>query len=158
MASIRQEVWIDAPPERVFELLNSAEEIGTWWDEQTKKETPEGIVLEHSPGPEHGIVRFLILESEPHSLVRWRCTSSHPENVPASEWTGTEISFYIGDRSSSPVAMDKWASQIPVQTVLRLEHSGWDDDAKYLPVCSYAWADVLTNLSRKAVEVAGQHG
>ena len=155
MASIRHEVWIDAPPERVFELLSSAEGISTWWDQQTRKETTEGVVLEHSPGPEHGVVRFLVLESEAPGLVRWRCISSHPDNVPASEWTDTEIAFYLGDRSSSQVAMDKWAIQIPIQTVLRLEHSGWDENAKYLPFCNYAWAEVLTKLSRKAVENDG---
>ena len=152
MASIRHEVWIDAPPKRVFELLSSAEGISSWWDKQTKKETPEGIVFEHSPGPEHGIVRFLVLQSEAHSVVRWRCISIHPENVPASEWTDTEISFYLGERSSSPAAMEKWAAQIPIQTVLRLEHSGWNENAKYLPFCNYAWAEVLTKLSRKAME------
>lgn len=152
MASIRHEVWIDAPPERVFELLSSAEGIGTWWDEQTERETPEGVVFEHSPGPEHGTVRFLVLETEACKLVRWKCISTHPENVPASDWTGTEISFYLGERSSSPAAREKWAAQIPVQTVLRLEHTGWREDARFLPFCSYAWADVLTKLAKKAAE------
>ncbi|MDH3376857.1 MAG: SRPBCC domain-containing protein [Gammaproteobacteria bacterium] len=152
MASIRHEVWIDAPPSRVFELLSSAEGISTWWDQQTKVDTPEGVVLEHNPGPEHGTVQFLVLESEKDRLVRWRCISSHPENVPASEWTGTEISFHMGERSSSEPASEKWSAQIPVQTVLRLDHSGWPDNSKYLPFCNFAWADVLTKLSKKAME------
>ena len=151
MAYIKHEVWIDAPPQRVFELLSSAEAIGTWWDKQTQRDTAEGVVLEHSPGPEHGTVGFLVLESAP-DLVKWRCVSKHPPNVPASEWTNTEISFHIGDRSSSPAAGEKWASRFPVQTVLRLEHTGWKDDARYLPFCNFAWAAVLTNLSRKATE------
>ena len=99
MASIRHEIWLDAPTERVFELLSSAEGISTWWDRQTEKETPEGVVFEHNPGPEHGVVRFLVLESEPHKVVRWRCISTHPENTPAFEWTGTEIAFHLGYRS-----------------------------------------------------------
>ena len=155
MASIRQEVWIDAPVERVFGLLSSPEQISTWWDEQTAVDTPKGLVLEHSPGPEHGVVRFLVLETRPHELVRWRCISTHPESVPASEWTGTEIAFCLGDRSSSQVATEKWALPIAVQTVLRLEHTGWKEEAKYLPFCNFAWAAVMTSLSQKAVEKDG---
>lgn len=151
MASIVHEAWIDAPPERVYELLSSAEAISTWWDKQTSKDTPDGVVLEHSPGPEHGVVQFLVLESSPH-LIRWKCISSHPENVPASEWTGTEIAFYIGDRSTSAAAIEKWAAKLPVQTVLRLKHSGWREEARYLPFCNFAWAGVLMNLAKKAVE------
>lgn len=155
MTSIKHEVWIDAPPERVFELLSSAEAIGTWWDEQTERDTPEGVVLEHSPGPEHGTVRFLVLATEAPNLVRWKCISKHSENVPASEWTDTIISFSVGDRSSSRAATEKWAAEIPIQTVLKLEHTGWREDARYLPFCNYAWANVLTNLAGKAVEKAG---
>lgn len=151
MSSIKLEIWIDASPHRVYELLSSAEAIGTWWDKQTSRDTPEGIVLEHSPGPEHGTVSFLVLKSEPAQLVKWRCISTHPENVPASEWTGTEITFNIGGRDSSGVAADKWASGIPVQTVIQFEHSGWPTESKYFAFCSYAWANVLGMLVSKAV-------
>ncbi|MDX1461397.1 MAG: hypothetical protein R3348_10115 [Xanthomonadales bacterium] len=157
MASITHEVWIDAPRERVFHLLSSAKAIGTWWDEQTRKVTSEGIVLEHSPGPEHGTVRFLVLETEAPRLVRWRCVSTHPDNVPASEWTNTEIAFYIRKRSDSAEATEKWAEEIPARTVLRLEHTGWKEKARYLPFCSYAWAMVLSNLCNKAMEDDGCH-
>lgn len=157
MASIEHEVWIDAPPERVYELLSSAASISTWWDEQTERETPDGVIFEHSPGPEHGVVQFLVLESTPH-LIRWRCISSHPDNVPASEWTGTEIAFHIGDRASSEVASEKWAANLPAQTVLRLNHSGWREGARYLAFCSFAWAAVLMNLSKKAEDVGSGPG
>ncbi len=154
MSSIKHEVWIDAPQKQVYELLSSAEAIGTWWDEQTRKETLEGVVLEHSPGPEHGVVKFLVLANEPNSLVKWRCISEHPDNIPASEWTGTEIVFEIGSRDSSEVATDKWASEIPVQTVIKFEHSGWPSSSKYFAFCCKAWADVLSNLTQKAVKNA----
>lgn len=152
MASIRHELWLDVPPQRVFELLSSAEGISTWWDKQTAQETPDGVVLEHFPGPAHGVVRFLVLQSEPHKVVRWRCISTHPANTPASEWTGTEIAFYLGDRGSSPAVMGKWTDEIPIQTVLKFEHSGWNENAKYLPFCNNAWGGVLASLSKKATE------
>lgn len=150
MVSIKHKVWFDAQPERVHELLSSAEGISKWWGKQTERQTPEGVVLEHSPGPEHGTVRFLILETIENSLVRWRCISEHSQNTPASDWTNTEMSFRLGRREISEVATEKWASAIPVKTVLRFEHSGWKDGARHLPFCSYAWAEVLSNLSTAA--------
>lgn len=152
MKSIEFEVWIDAPARRVFELLSSAEAISTWWDQQTPKETDDGLVLEHCPGPEHGTVRFLVLECSPHHLVHWRCISTHPPNVPGSEWTGTEMLFQIGARDSSIVATESWSRNIPVQTVVRFVHSGWPSKSKYFAFCSYAWSDVLRSLSKKATE------
>lgn len=155
MASIKHEVWIDAPPERVFELLRSAEGISIWWSKQTEKQTPEGVVFEHSPGPEHGTVRFLVLESVENSLIRWRCISEHPENTPAADWTDTEITFQVGQREISEVATERWANNIPIKTVLRFEHTGWKDGAKHLPFCSYAWAEVLSSLSKAAAGSGG---
>lgn len=155
MESIKHELWIDAEPERVYELLSSAEGISKWWDKQTEKHTPEGIVFEHCPGPDHGTVQFLILESRANSLVRWRCISEHPQNTPASEWTNTEMSFRLGRREISEVATERWASAIPVKTVLQFKHSGWKDGAKHLPFCSFAWAEVLSNLSKVAAESGG---
>ena len=64
MQSINLAAWVDAPPQRVWELLSSAESIGAWRDAQTRKETPQGVVLEHTAGPEHGTVRFLVLANE----------------------------------------------------------------------------------------------
>ncbi|TDR20467.1 hypothetical protein [Marinicella litoralis] len=150
MGKIEHEVWIDAAPERIYELLRSAEGISTWWDQQTKVDTSEGVVFEHSPGPEHGVVQFLVLESQP-ALIRWKCISKHPPDVPASEWTGTEIQFHIGSRSTSVPATQKWAAEFPIQTVLKLKHLGWQEGAKFLPFCNFAWAAVLTNLTKRAV-------
>ena len=154
MSTIKHEVWIDAPQKVVYELLSSAEAISTWWDKQTRKQTPEGIVLEHSPGPEHGVVKFLVLVNEPFSLVKWRCISEHPANTPASEWKDTEMVFEIGGRESSDVAADSWASEAPAQTVIKFQHTGWPNPSKYLAFCNKAWADVLNSLKEKAVENA----
>lgn len=155
MESIKHELWIDAQPERVYELLSSAEGISKWWDKQTERQTPAGTVFEHSPGQEHGTVKFLVLEAVENSLVRWRCISEHPQNTPAFDWTNTEMSFRLGRKETSEVATEEWAKAIPVKTVLRFEHSGWKDGAKHLPFCSYAWAEVLSNLSKTAAESGG---
>lgn len=152
MAAIRHELWIDAPPERVYALLGSAEGVSCWWDHQAERETAEGTVWEHTPGPAHGTVRMLVVARQPNALLQWKCISTHDARTPASEWTGTTIRFSLGSRQSSAAAGADWARQIPVQTVLSFAHEGWPEDAKFLAFCTTAWAGVLQKLADCAVK------
>ena len=93
---------------------------------------------------------MLILERERNNLFKWQCISSHSEDVPASAWTGTTMTFALGDRSSSPIAQEKWAKKFPLKTVLTFAHDGWDDSSRFLPFCNSSWASVLQQLSDKA--------
>ena len=58
MATIRHHVLLDAPVAIVYHALSTAEGISTWWDRQTPTQTDRGLVLEHNPGPEHGVVQL----------------------------------------------------------------------------------------------------
>jgi len=151
VATLEHEVWIDAPRHAVYRWLASAEAIGAWWDPQTEVQTAEGLVWEHSPGPAHGTVRMLVTERTPDTRLRWKCISHHAPDTPASSWTGTVITFELGDRASSAAASASWATALPVQSVLHFRHEGWPDDSPYLGFCNTAWAEVLQQLARKAV-------
>jgi len=82
MATIYHQVRINAPISIVYEAISQPERIGTWWDKQTVTQTGRGTVLEHNPGPEHGIVRLRVVELVPNRRVEWECISSHPESSP----------------------------------------------------------------------------
>lgn len=150
MSTIRHEIWIDAPIEVVYGLLATPEGMSSWWDKQTVVETPEGEVWEHTPGPEHGVTRMLIVAREKNRLFQWKCISTHKSDVPASAWTDTVMSFELGDRTSSEVAGQAWAKKFPMQTVLKFSHEGWDEHSPYLPFCNTSWAAVLQQLTDKA--------
>jgi uncharacterized protein YndB with AHSA1/START domain len=152
MAEIRHELWIDAPVEKVYQLLATPDGMSSWWDKQTEVQTKEGLVWEHSPGPEHGTVRMQVLERVPDKLFKWKCISRHAANVPASAWFGTTMRFMLGDRASSAVASEKWAREVPLRTVLSFVHEGWDDGSRYFAFCNTAWAEVLQRLAAKAAE------
>ena len=91
MATIRHQVVIDAPVAKVYEAIATAEKIGTWWDKQTPTQTDRGLVLEHNPGPEHGVVKLRVVEQVPNKRIEWECISTHPNSSPASAWTGTPL-------------------------------------------------------------------
>src|SRR5213596_2882729 len=101
MATIHHELSINAPVAKVYEALSLADKIGTWWDKQTPTQTDRGLVLEHNPGPEHGVVKLRVVELVPNKRVEWECISIHPQSSPASAWTGRHFTFELAERGGS---------------------------------------------------------
>src|SRR5437773_7747424 len=108
MATIHQELSINAPVAKVYEALSLADQIGTWWDKQTPRQTDRGLVLEHNPGPEHGVVKLRVVGLVPNKGVEWECISTHPGSSPASAWTGTHFIFEIAQAGNPdrPTTLD----------------------------------------------------
>ena len=136
---IHHELSINAPTSKVYEAIASAERIGTWWDKHTSVQTERGLVLEHNPGPEHGPVRFLVLESIPNRRVEWECISVHPASSPASAWTGTHFTFELEPRDQARA------------TKLDFHQLGYDERSPFYQTNQAAWGEVLKSLKR-AVE------
>lgn len=148
MTTLKHQVWIDTPIETVYQALENAEGLSSWWAPHSTLDTPEGTVLTHSPGPLHGDVHLLITKLVPNSEVVWKVTSSHPAESPASSWTGTQISFSLSRRPT----LGAWAGfgEDPKEfTVLEFEHSGWADDSPFLGFCNFAWGETLLMLHAK---------
>ena len=103
MATLYHQVWINAPAARVYEALSTAEGISNWWDKQTATATDRGLVFEHNPGPEHGVVQLHVLQMVPNKRIEWECISTHPKSSPASAWTGTHFSFDITPRENMAI-------------------------------------------------------
>ncbi len=140
MATIHHQVSIAAPVANVYKALATAGGIGTWWDKQTPTETDRGLVLEHNPGPEHGVVRLRVVELVPDKRVEWECISTHPESSPASAWTGTHFIFELAERGGA--------------TTLDFRQDGYDDRSVFLGSNNFAWGQVLQNL-KQVVESQG---
>jgi Uncharacterized conserved protein len=140
MTTIHHQLLIDAPVSRVYDVIATAEGISTWWDKQTAKKTERGLVLEHSPGREHGIVQFLVVELIPNTRVEWECISTHPASSPASAWTGTHFIFDLTERGDGPTALD-------------FRQTNYDEGSAFFENNKNAWWQVLQNLKR-VVEAA----
>ncbi len=147
MATIYHQVGIMAPVGTVYEALSDPGRIGTWWDAQTPVQTDRGLVMEHSPGPSHGVVRLLVVERALNSRVEWECISTHPESSPASAWTGTRFVFELTDKGAdsfwSMLAGDQGAV-----TILDFRQIGYDERSRVFGVNNFAWGQVLANLKR----------
>ena len=146
MATIHHKLSINAPAGKVYQAISTADGIGTWWDKQTAKHTDRGLVLEHNPGPEHGVVKLRVVELVPNKRVEWECISSHPKTSPASAWTGTHCIFEIAkhDNAAPP-------SSSPDQvraTTLDFCQDGYDERSEFFESNKVAWGEVLQNLKQ----------
>lgn len=135
MATIRHQVVIDAPAAKVYEAIATAEKIGTWWDKQTPTQTDRGLVLEHNPGPEHGVVKLRVVKQVPNKRIEWECISTHPKSSPASAWTGTHFIFEIVSVDSKHTKVD-------------FSQTDYDERSEFFSFNNSAWAEVLQNLKQ----------
>src|SRR5262245_37005296 len=143
MATLHHEVWMNAPTSKVYQAISTADGIGMWWDKQTVARTGRDIVLEHDPGPEHGVVRMKVVDLAQDERVEWECISTHPRTSPASAWTGTHVIFEISRRPVPP-----WGTERADMAILNFRHSGWDENSEYFGFCNFAWGQVLQALKR----------
>ena len=148
MATIYHQLWINAPVAKVYELISSAEGISRWWDKQTATRTDDGLIFEHNPGPEHGVVKLKVLEMVPNKRVEWECISIHNKTTPAFAWTGTHLTFEVTEREKFAPANVSWAAAVPALAILDFRHSGWAEFSEYFGFCNYAWATVLQQLAQ----------
>lgn len=143
---IHHQLGISAPVAKVYAAIAGAEAIGTWWDKQRPVQTPKGLILEHDPGPEHGVVRLRVVQLVPNKRVEWECISSHPKTSPASAWTGTRFVFDMAERDS-PAARFGGDDSRHV-TTLDFVQEGYDERNEFAGFNNFAWAQVLQNLKQ----------
>ena len=134
MATIHHQLVIDASVARVYAAIATADAISTWWDKQTARQTDRGLVLEHDPGPEHGIVQLLVVDQVEDARIEWECISTHPPSSPASAWTGTHFVFELTPQDG--------------RTALDFRQIGYDEGSRFFAPNRDAWREVLGNLKR----------
>ena len=147
MATIYHRLSINAPAAKVYKAISTADGIGTWWDKQTARQTERGMVLEHNPGPEHGVVKLRVVELVPNKRVEWECISTHPKSSPASAWTGTHFIFEIAEGGAASGSEGNQQRT----TTLDFRQVGYDEQSEFFGSNNFAWAQVMQNL-RKVVE------
>jgi uncharacterized protein YndB with AHSA1/START domain len=145
MATLYHQVWINAPIARLYAAIATVEGVESWWGKQTAVQTEDGLVLEHNPGPMHGVVSLKVLKTVPDKRVEWTCISRHPAASPASAWTGTHLRFDIAERDNVAALSGFGRDGEPV-AVLDFRHSGWDEGSPFLGFCNFAWGQVLNGL------------
>ena len=93
MKSIRHELLIGAPAEKIYSAITTEEGLSAWWTPETKAKPGLNSVARFGFGPEY-FKEMKITDLKSPRLVKWICITG------AGEWIGTNISFELqpGDR------------------------------------------------------------
>jgi uncharacterized protein YndB with AHSA1/START domain len=128
MPDILHRLTIDAPPERVDELIATADGVERWW---TGRPAPrDGARLEVFFRDGDPAAAFEVAEEAPGRIV-WRVVAG-----PA-DWIGTTVIFALAGREDGG-------------TTLHFTHAGWAQGTGFMAGCSTNWCAYLASLKAGA--------
>jgi uncharacterized protein YndB with AHSA1/START domain len=147
MPDIRQNLFIAAPINTVFNAITTQEGLSGWWTPKVTASPMQGSVAYFGFGPSY-IKEMLIEELAPLETLRWRCVAG------TEEWVGTVLTFQLtgGSRTalmqSHPEARGQieQAGDFDTGTVLNFAHADWRDATAMFAECSYTWGRFLRSL------------
>jgi uncharacterized protein YndB with AHSA1/START domain len=132
MANINHQITIQAPAQKIYELIATKDGIRKWLTEDDGwnikgKETIGSTLLFYFGEHHHEMkVSKLIPDKE----VSWDCTVGHPE------WIGTSVSFAIENNGD--------------ENILRFAHTGWANRTKFFDQCSQVWKGNISDIKNVA--------
>ena len=147
MKSIRHELLIGTPAEKIYNVITTQEGLAGWWTPQVKAKPELNSVARFGFGPEY-FKEMKITELKPSRLVEWICITG------ADEWIGTTISFELqpGDKGTLLNSHPELQGQIQQQknsnnvTLLIFHHDDWKEYTPMFAECNYTWAQFLRSL------------
>lgn len=128
MADILLDLFIQVEPARVFNAINTAAGLDSWWTKRSARtDSPEGVEYELWFGPEYDWRARVVSEvtEREFTLVMTRADV---------DWTGTTVRFELDARDGG--------------TWVRFAHLGWPSINEHFRISSYCWAAYLRILRR----------
>jgi uncharacterized protein YndB with AHSA1/START domain len=92
--SIEREIYIEAPPEVVFEVVSSADHLKQWWpDDAHFESTPgsAGEIVFGDPAAGGGVTGFTVIDARPPRMFSFRWT--HPVDEVAARGNSLLVTF-----------------------------------------------------------------
>jgi uncharacterized protein YndB with AHSA1/START domain len=128
MPDILHRFTIDAPPERVHDLIATAAGVECWWTGH--RNSRDGDTLEVFFGDGDPAAVFEVVQETPERIV-WRVVAG-----PA-DWVGTTVTFALADRDDGG-------------TTLLFTHAGWVRGNEFMTGCATNWGAYLASLKAGA--------
>lgn len=92
--TIEREIFVEASPEVVFEVVSSADHLRQWWPDEARFERvpgEPGEIVFGDPAAGGSVVGFTVVEAEPPRSFSFRWT--HPVGQPAVEGNSLLVTF-----------------------------------------------------------------
>ena len=110
--TIERELFIEASPEVVFDVVSSAEHVREWWPDEARFEAiagDSGEIVFGELGGARTVVSLTVVEVQPPELFSFRWT--HPAGEIAREGNSLLVTFHL--------------TPAPGGTLLRMTESGF---------------------------------
>jgi hypothetical protein len=121
MKGIQHDLLIAAPVRRVYNAVATGRHFDVV-GQQTPVRTDEGLVLEHNPVVQHGVVRLRVVALVPDHRIEWSCIGMHPATSPASAWAGTHFVFAARSAVSSSLRFQQTGHTSGPQAIVCSHH------------------------------------
>jgi uncharacterized protein YndB with AHSA1/START domain len=132
MPSIIHSVQIDAPAERIFPLVSTADGLSQWWAADVTE--PGKGTIELGFFNRATIYTLQAARIAAPNDAEWLCTTG-------KEWAGTRIIFKLESAGG--------------KTVLRFTHADWKAETDYFISCNTVWGGLMFRI-RAAAEGKSQ--
>jgi len=126
--AIKHSLTLDAPPERVYALVSTAQGLAQWWAADiTEAGSIDTIELGFfNRATTYRLTRTRVLS--PHE-VQWLCSTGQ-------EWSGTRLWFELKPNNNG--------------TLVRFTHADWKDETDYFISCTTVWGELMFRLKSAA--------
>jgi uncharacterized protein YndB with AHSA1/START domain len=133
-ASIEREIYIEASPDVVFDVVSSPDHVKQWWPDDARYEPTPGSVGEivfGDPAAGGGVAAFTVVDVRPPRLFSFRWT--HPAGEAAAEGNSLLVTFTLTPSGSGTrLAMTEtgfremgWEAAV-LEEAYREHVQGWD--------------------------------
>lgn len=128
MPDILHRISIDAPQQRVHDMIGTKAGLERWWsgDPVRGDETLGGHLSFYFGGPDPGLV-VEVVAATPNQIA-WRCLEG------PSDWVDTRITFNLKPTGENG------------GTTIVFSHAGWMKPSEFMNHCSTHWASYLIGL------------
>ena len=126
MADIRHAIHIQAPPDRVFSLVATADGLRRWWSSDV---TENNGLVELGFFRRATVYALRQLSAKSPSKVEWQCTTG-------KEWQGTRLIFELSPTKDG--------------TAVRFTHADWQAETDYFVSCTTTWGGLMFRLKSEA--------
>ena len=130
MTEILMQMDVAAPADQVWTALTSPEGVRAWWTREADVDVREGAVsrLSFPDAPMTWDLRSD--EAREDSRLLWHCVGGPPP------WIGTDVVFELSRSGGG--------------TLVRLDHTGWQDADEMVRIVTFGWGQILPRLKKYA--------
>jgi uncharacterized protein YndB with AHSA1/START domain len=126
-------IGIEAPPEKIYRALTTADGIKAWWTTDVSMDAQVGGRAIFGFFNRSTVFQMRIDELTPSSIVRWTCV----EGTTSPDWVGTTQEFRLEPQADGDV-------------LLKFCHGGWERGGDHCYHCNTTWGHLLVCLKQYA--------